>query len=420
MPHLPHRRLLRRLVTATALLVAVSSASASGADWPQWRGPQRTGISSETGLLTQWPAGGPRRLWVFAQAGNGYSAPAIVAGKLYTLGTRDSREILLVLDAATGAELWTLPLGAVLGDDRGNGPRGTPTVTADRLYALTGPGQLVCVDLADRTIRWQTSMKELGGAVPRWGYSESVVVDGDLVLCTPGGAKGAVAAFDQATGTLRWQSKEFTDAAHYSTIVPARINGALHYVQRSEKSIVGLDPATGARLWHSEFPGRVAVIPTPVVRDNLVYVTAGYGVGCKLIRIDAGNRVETVYENKVMKNHHGGVVLIGDHLYGHNDNAWVCQDFKTGEEVWSDQSVGKGAIVAADGLLYLLDESKGTVVLAAASPAGWSERGRFTLDPQSKIRSARGMIWTHPVISHGRLYLRDQDLISCYDLRSPR
>jgi outer membrane protein assembly factor BamB len=159
-------------------------------------------------------------------------------------------------------------------------------------------------------------------------------------------------------------------------------------------------------------------VPTPIVRGNEVYVTAGYGAGCKLVRIEPGNKVTTVYENKLMKNHHGGVVLIGDHVYGHNDFAWLCQDFKTGAEVWTHKGPGKGAIAAADGMLYCLDEREGNVVLVEASPKGWSERGRFQLTPQTKMRSPRGAVWTHPVISNGKLYLRDQDLISCYDIKA--
>ena len=339
-------------------------------------------------------------------------------GKFFTLGTRDGSEILLVLDADTGQELWTAKLGAVLDNDRGDGPRGTPTVDGDHIYALTGPGNLVCLNVTDRKIRWQVSMNDLGGSKPNWGYSESILVDGQQVLCTPGGSKGAVAAFDKITGKLRWQSKEFTDPAHYSSIVPARINNTAQYVQRTEKSVVGIATSDGKLLWQTSFSGRIAVAPTPIVNDNDVYVTAGYGAGCKMVRIGPDNKVTTVYENKVMKNHHGGVILIGEYVYGHNDLAWVCQNFKTGEEVWNHRGFGKGAIGSADGMLYCLDESGGTVVLVDASPKGWKEHGRFKLDPQTKIRSSRGGIWTHPVISNGKLYLRDQNLIYCYDVKA--
>jgi outer membrane protein assembly factor BamB len=342
-----------------------------------------------------------------------------VKGKLFTIGTRDGNEVLLILDANTGMELLTANLGAVLDNDWGDGPRGTPTVDGDRVYALSGPGNLVCINVSNGKTLWQVAMKDLGGKRPNWGYTESVLVDGGQVLCTPGGSKGTVAALDKMTGKVLWQSKEFTDPAHYSSIVPARINDTPQYVQRTEKSIVGLDPRDGKLLWKTSFPGRTAVIPTPIVRGNEVYVTAGYGAGSKLVRIGPGHEVTTVYENKVMKNHHGGVVLVGDYLYGYGDPGWVCQDFQTGESVWNHRRLNKGAVSAADGMLYCLEESSGVVVLAEASPEGWKEHGRFKLDPQTKIRSSRGKVWTHPVISNGKLYLRDQDLIYCYDIKAP-
>ncbi len=410
---------LRSLALLTALAALTPfAAAATGLDWPQWRGPDRTDVSKETGLLKAWPEGGPKRVWLFENAGHGYSGPAIVGGKFFTIGTRDGNEILLVLDAATGKELWTAKLGGILENGWGDGARGTPCVDGDRVYALTGPGNLVCVSAADGKILWQVTMKSLGGKIPSWGYTESVLVDGPRVLCTPGGAKGAVAALDKLTGKVLWQSKGFTDPAHYSSVVPAQINGVAQYVQRSATSVVGLGVSDGKLLWETSFAGRTAVIPTPIVRENEIYVTAGYGAGSKLVRIGAGNAVTEVYENKVMKNHHGGVVLIGDYVYGHADTGWVCQDFKTGEQVWIYKDFKKGAISAADGMLYCLEENTGTVVLVEASPKGWKESGRFKLTPQTKIRSNSGKIWTHPVISHGKLYLRDQDLIYCFDIKA--
>jgi outer membrane protein assembly factor BamB len=411
----PHRLAALTLLATVSLPVLM----ANNSDWPQWRGPDRSGLSTETGLLKSWPAGGPKRVWLYTAAGSGYSGPAIAGGKFYTLGTRDGNEVLLVLDANTGKELSVSKLGRILDDDRGDGPRATPTLDGDRVYALTGPGDLVCVNPGTGKLLWRVTMQELGGKVPRWGYSESVLVEGGQVLCTPGGSKGAVAALDKMTGKLRWQSKEFTDAAHYSSIVSARINDTPQYVQRSATNVVGLAPADGKVLWQTSFPGRTAVVPTPIVKDNHVYVSAGYGAGCKMVRIGPGNEVTTVYENKVMKNHHGGVILVGDYLYGHGDVAWECQDFKTGEEIWHHRAHGKGAIGYADGMLYCLDEGTGTVVLAEASPKAWKEHGRLKLDPQSRIRSSGGRIWTHPVISNGKLYLRDQDLIYCYDVKAP-
>lgn len=404
-----------------ALLAATPAASF---DWPQWRGPSRDDVSKETGLLKEWPAEGPKKLWSFTNAGQGYSAFAVVGGRLFTLGTRDGAEVLIALDATKGTELWVAKLGPILGNKWGDGPRGTPTVDGDRVYALGGDGTLVAVQLKDGKELWRTTMASLGGKTPGWGYTESVLVDGKQVLCTPGGAQGAVAALDKTTGKVLWQSKDFTDGAQYSSIVPATINGQPQYVQRTMTSVVGLSPKDGALLWKQEYPGKTAVIPTPIVKGNQIYVTAGYGVGCMSFEIEAGNKVKMIYDetagtNKVMKNHHGGVILVGEHLYGYSDGVgWTCQNFKTGELVWGEKAkLGKGAIAYADGMLYCQDEATGTVVLAEASPKGWSEKGRFKIDPQTAIRSPQGRIWTHPVISNGRLFLRDQDLIHAYAVK---
>lgn len=407
-----------RTTLVLSLALAGVATCAQGSDWPQWRGPDRTDVSKETGLLKSWPEGGPKRLWLYENAGNAYSGPAIVNGKLFTLATRDGNEILLVLDANTGKEIWTAKIGSILKNRWGDGPRGTPTVDGNRVYALSGSGDLVCVNVADGKVLWQASLEALGGKVPGWGYTESVLVDGNQVVCTPGGSKGAIAALDKQTGKVLWQSAEFTDGAQYSSVVPAEINGTRQYVQLTMNNFVGISATDGKLLWKADFPlGKTAVIPTPIVKGNNVYVTAGYGAGCKMVSIGPDNKVTTVYENKVIKNHHGGVILVGDHLYGHADPGWVCQNFKTGEEVWSHRGFGKGAVGYADGMLYCVEEGSGTVVLVEASPAGWKEHGRFKLDPQSKIRSSSGRIWTHPVISNGKLYLRDQDLIYCYDIK---
>jgi len=407
------------LLTLSLTIFLAPALSGAADDWPQWRGPDRSDISRESGLLKEWPTGGPRRIWLYKNAGNGYSGPAVVNGKLFTLAARDSGEILIALNADTGEELWTAALGPVLQVDHGGGPRGTPTVDGNRIYALGGKGNLVCVGAADGKVIWQTSMTDLGGTRPHWGYSESVLVDGDKVVCTPGGAKGALAALDKMTGKLVWQSKEFTDGAQYVSIVPADHDGTREYIQLTTQHLVGVAAKDGRLLWRSVFPGRVAVVPTPIVHDDCVYVTAGYNAGCKLVKFSPNNQVSDVYENKEMINHHGGVVLAGDYLYGYSDRGgWLCQEFKTGKQIWSEKNaLGKGAVSCADGMLYCLEENSGTVVLVEASAAGWKEHGRFKLEPQTTIRDPEGRIWTHPVIANGKLYLRDQDLIFCYDVK---
>jgi outer membrane protein assembly factor BamB len=261
----------------------------------------------------------------------------------------------------------------------------------------------------------------LSGTEPSWGYCESVLLDGDKVLCTPGGKDGAIAALDRATGKVLWRATELDDTAHYSSILKADINGQPQYVQLLETRVVGLSPDDGRLLWESPFPGRVAVIPTPIIVGNKIFVTAGYGAGCSLVEISPENVATELYDDKarkLMKNHHGGVVRVGDHLYGHSDGTgWICMDFNTGKREWRERDIlSKGAIAYADGMLYCVGEDDGQVALIEASPEGWEEHGRFTLDPQTTIRSDRGKIWVHPVIANGKLYLRDQDKLYCYDI----
>jgi outer membrane protein assembly factor BamB len=336
------------------------------------------------------------------------------------MGTRGDDAYLFCLDTRNGSELWATRIVAKYDNDWGDGPRSTPTVDGDRVYGLTGGGTLICCRLDSGQELWRTTMQDLGGKTPTWGYSESVLVDGDLVLCTPGGSAGAVAALDKLTGKLVWQSSELSDGAHYSSIIKFTPHGNPQYVQLLEKRLVGLAAEDGRKLWEVPWNGRVAVIPTPLAHENLVYATAGYGAGCVLVEIDSHNDASEVYRNNLMKNHHGGVVRLGDHVYGHSDGVgWLCQDFRTGEQVWRERSdFGKGAIGYADGMLYCLEEDTGTVVLIEASAEGWNETGRFTLEPQSDQRSQRGKIWVHPVIVGGTLYLRDQELLYAFDVRA--
>ena len=321
-----------------ALVVcAVLSNSVRSEDWPSWRGPNRDDISSETGLLKQWPDGGPEKLWTSHDAGLGYSGFATSNGVLFTMGadgsTAESNEFVIALKADTGEKVWQTNIGNYLDNGWGGGPRSTPTISGDLLVAISGKGNVVCLSLKDGAEKWRTSLTELGGSVPNWGYCESALIDGDKVLVTPGGDQGTVACFNLQSGENIWQSSDIKEKAHYSSIIAVTHFGKRQYIHLTEKKVFGLD-ADGTLLWQHDFPGRTAVIPTPIYKDGQVYVTAGYDAGCLLLNVTADNNVEKIYDNKVMKNHHGGVILLGDYLYGHSDSHGViCQNFNTIELV---------------------------------------------------------------------------------------
>ena len=335
------------------------------------------------------------------------------------MGERDGETYLIAINTKDGKELWSTKFAKGFKNNWGNGPRGTPTIDGDKVYALAPKGEVVCMNIEDGSVNWKSDLVDFGGKAPYWGFSESVLVDKDKVVLTPGGGKGAIVALNKETGKLIWQSKEIKDGAQYSSIIPIKHNGSDQYVQLFMKSLVGVSASDGKLLWKTDWNGRTAVIPTPIYKDGKIYISSGYNVGCKLIELSPDNKVSEVYNNDTIINHHGGVILIGDHLYGHSDRGgWKCQNFATGEEVWRSKDLGKGAIHYADGMLYCLGESDGTVTLVKADTKGWEETGRFKLSPQTKLRKPSGKIWTHPVVIGGNLYLRDQEIIYCYRVKA--
>ncbi|MCA9168067.1 MAG: PQQ-like beta-propeller repeat protein [Planctomycetales bacterium] len=414
-------------VLCCSALVAVAAwcSSVAAENWPQWRGPNRTDISSETKLLEEWPEGGPPRVWLFEDCGMGYSGPAIVGDRLYILGARGEEdaqtEQLICVDVKTGKEVWSAEIGELLTNGWGDGPRGTPTVDGDFVYAISGKGNVVCVKASDGSVVWSKNMTDFGGSIPNWGYTESPLVDGDKVICTPGGDSGTMLALNKTNGETVWQSADWQDKAHYSSAIVAEHNGIRQYIQLTNESVAGINAENGAVVWKADRHGEVAVIPTPIFHDGYVYVTSGYNIGCDLFKIDDQNNATQLYDDearKVMKNHHGGVVLIDGHIYGHSDRVgWLCQELETGKMVWRErEALGKGSVTSADGMLYCMSEDDGDVALVKATTKGWQEVSRFRLEPQSEIRNPRGRIWTHPVIANGKLYLRDQDKLIAYDI----
>lgn len=391
---------------------------AEEAYWPQWQGKSQDSVSTETGLLQDWPEGGPEQVWRFEDCGLGYSGPAIVGKRLYILGARNGEEQLICLQVANGKEIWSTSIGPTLENAWGDGPRSTPTVDGSLVYALGGQGNLICCNVEDGQLNWSKSLLKLGGEVPHWGFSESPTIHDQKILCTPGGKEGAIVALDKISGDLLWQTDELTDTAHYSSIVTTEHLGKEIGIQLLVSQLVGFDLSSGKLLWSVPWGGSMAVVPTPTVWENKIFVTSGYGAGCMMVKMGKGHTAEKVYENKLMVNHHGGVIRLGENLFGYSDKkGWTCLDFDTGEKIWRERKeLGKGAIAYAEGRFYCLSEDEGEIVLIAASAKGWEEHGRFVLEPQTEIRSDRGKVWTHPVIAGGRLYLRDQDLLFSFDV----
>jgi outer membrane protein assembly factor BamB len=271
---------------------------------------------------------------------------------------------------------------------------------------------------------WALTMQDdlKGEMMSGWGYTESLLVDGDKLVCSPGGSLGTLAALDKRTGKVIWRSKDLKDRAAYSSIIAGEVDGIRQYIQMTGTGVAGVAAVDGRLLWRSDLGyNGTAIVPTPIFHDNAVYVTSGYGAGCGLIHLRAQGQsitAEKVYANKEMANHHGGVVLLGGYVFGYSDSrGWTYQDFASGKVAWAERAkLSKGSVTCADNHFYCYSENDGTVVLLDASAAGWKEEGRLKMPKQSSGRSSAGRIWTHPVISGGRLFLRDQGMLYCYDI----
>ena len=399
-----------RVVLCLLFVASVALAQSNAANWPQWRGPNRDGVSKETGLLKQWPAEGPALVWQATGAGRGYSSFSVANGRLFTMGLRGDREFVVAFDVATGKEAWATPHGSAFRNDRGDGPRGTPTVDGDRVYALGGNGDLSVLDARTGKIVWTKNvLREFGGRNITWGISESPLVIGNKVLVNPGGPGASIVALNKSDGAVIWKSQ--SDTAGYSSAIPLDVNGKTQVIFFTSKRAVGLDLNDGRLLWEYERPANnVANVATPIARANRVFISSDYGTGGGVVEIKPDGTAQEIWFTKDMRNHHSSSVLVGDHLYGFSSAILTAVKFDTGEIAWRDRSVGKGSLVYADGRLYCFSEN-GVMGLVEATPTGYVEKGRF------RIQQGSLPTWTHPVVAGGRLYLRDQDTIYAYDVR---
>jgi len=394
---------------AAVLLISLTAAAG---DWPQWRGPNRDGISSETGLLTSWPAGGPRVVWKTTGLGEGYSSFSVVKGRLYTQGQRGDQEYVYVFDIKTGTKLWEVPTGRPYREQRGNGPRGTPTIDGDRLYAMAADGKLVCLEVATGEVLWsQNVVQKYGASVIHWGMSESPLVDGNRLIVMPGGPGASVVSLNKLNGELQW--KTGSDSAGYSSAIVADVEGVRQILALSGQSAIGILEQNGELLWrYTKVSNGTANIATPIYYDGHVFVSSNYGTGCALLKLGPRTMSE-VYFNRDMMNHYSTSVLVDGTLYGYSNNILTAMDFKTGKVLWRNRSVGKGSAIYADKHLYVLGED-GVLGLVEASPSAYKEVSRF------EIRKGDYPTWTPLVISDAKMYLRDQDNLTCFDIKANR
>lgn len=415
----------RTFAEAAAVGKTVSASGAEG-PWPQWRGPRRDGISTEKGLLATWEGHEPPLVWRIKGLGKGFATVAISGGRIYTMGSRGDQEFLCALSVKDGAEIWSAPVGKA---DHSNC---TPTVDGDKVYAVGLSGDLVCVRAENGQEVWRKNFaKDFGGKMMSgWGFSESPLVDGDVLVCTPGGKDAILAGLDKRTGEVRWKTslpKEIgthgLDGAAYASIVVSEGGGVRQYVQLVGKGLIGVAARDGKFLWaYNRIANETANIPTPIVRGEYVFCSTGYGTGAALLKLQpdgqGGVTAEEVYllSAKELQNHHGGMILLGDHIYcghGHNQGFPMCIDLLTGKPTWKQQrgpGTGSAAVTCADGHLYFRYQNA-VMALVEANPEKFVLKGTF------KIAAHNGESWPHPVIADGRIYLRDQDELLSYDVK---
>jgi outer membrane protein assembly factor BamB len=408
------------------MILAATACSLRAADYPQWRGPGRDGVSKDTGLLKQWPSDGPALLWKIDKLGGGFSTPAVAGGKIFVNVDKDKKEFAVALDAKSGKEIWSTELGRI-GPNFGpqyTGTRSTPTVDGARVYCLGSDGDLACLAVATGTVKWRKNYKtDFGGKPGMWAYSESPLVDGDVVIGTPGGEKAGMIALNKLTGATVWQAKvpsqdpkNAGEPAAYASAIVAQVGGVKQYVQSLHDGVIGVDAKTGKFLWRDGRTKDVAAnIPTPIFHDGFVFTGGGRTSGAltKLTAQGGGVEAAPVYQDKKLATGIGGAVRIGNHLYL-SGTGLVCAEFATGKVLWQDKSVGAASLCYADGHLYLHAHRDGAVVLVEATAAAYREKGRFT--PGDAVAN---QAWTYPVVANGCLYIRDQGVLWCYDVKDP-
>jgi outer membrane protein assembly factor BamB len=405
-----------------SLLLYSMFTGAWAADWPQWRGPQRNGASAETGLLKKWPEKGPSLIWSVEKLGGGHSSASVSGGKIFITGIIKDQETLTSLDL-NGKILWQTPCGEKW---KGSYPesRSTPTVEKDRVYVISGMGEVFCIDSNEGKINWSRNVfKEFDGDYPGWGIAESPLIVEDKIICTPGGEDASLVALDKMSGKVIWQTKELSEQGNYCSPILIKRGAKKIIATQLADSFVGIDAENGKVLWRDEYEDyqddpKDININSPLYHDGHIYITSGYDNPGAMFELSAdGTSLKRLWTDNVLDVHLGGVVFVDGYIYGSNweDNRhgnWVCLDWKSGKVMWETKWKNKGPIITAEGMLYCYEEKNGGLALVRANPQ------KLDLISSFEIPLGKGPHWSHPAISDGRLYVRHGDALMVYDIKS--
>jgi outer membrane protein assembly factor BamB len=396
-----------------------------GGAWPCFLGPNRDNQSQETGLLKEWPEGGPTTAWSAPTAGlgQGYSNVSVANGTVFTMGTPGNQESVLAIDLAKGTPKWSVQTGAeTFRDDQGNGPRSTPTIDGNYAYALGARGDLVCVDTEKQSVRWHKNlMQDFGSPGVKWGFAESVLIDGSRLICTPGAPGAMMVALNKLDGSPLWKcaAPVGNPVPGYASPLVADVAGTRQYITYTGAGVVGVRASDGVVLWGNNSTANTpANCTTPLVIRDYVFVSSAYNGGATLIQLAAGEnggvQATPTYHTHLMNSHFGGMVCLDGFVYGASGDVLTCFNLLRNEVAWQNRSVGKCTLTYAEGNLYVRGEN-GPVALVEATPEAYHEKGRFT--PPT---SGNGRAWVYPVVAAGRLFLRDEDGLVCYSLREAK
>lgn len=405
---------MRQFVLLIALLMTLCGSTALADDWPQWRGPDRTGISKETRLLKDWPEGGPKQLWSIRTAGKGYGSPSVVGGTIYVTGTEGNRGVLYAI-GLDGKLKWKQEYGPEWTENHPQS-RTQPTIVDGLAYVYGGQGTAACLDAKTGKIKWSVeTLQKFKGSNITWGIAESPLVFDDKFICHPGGPGAAVVALNRQTGQTIWTTKGLSDKSGYCSPLLVSCGRTRQIVTQTAKNIVGIEADTGKVLWLSPQRNRHAVHPnTPLSFDGMIFTTCGYGYGSTLLKLsDDGSKASEIWRERKLDNHFQGVLYLGGLIYGSPSKGRLCcLEPKVGKVVFTAEEVRKAAIIFADDRLYAYDEMGGKVTLLEITPAEFKAHGSF------EVTEGSGPHWSHLVVANGRLYVRRGEALLCFDVRA--